>query len=153
MAASRQAPGIPASLGVSWPGIPQDPAPSPSHSCAHWNENKMVIMLQTSSGKGSEADEKPYLRVRPLLLITRSEAVNSADTAIMGNEPAAVLDRRLPGVGWGWGRAQESRAGWPHGCCQVVSTAGAARPGGTKPLDSIWALWGDFLAFLGRLEG
>lgn len=61
----------------------------------------MVIMLQTSSGKGSEADEKPYLRVRPLLLITRSEAVNSADTAIMGNEPAPVPDLRLPGVGWG----------------------------------------------------
>lgn len=71
----------------------------------------MVIMLQTSSGKGSEADEKPYLRVRPLLLITRSEAVNSADTAIMGNEAAPVPDRRLPGVGWAW--AQESGAGWP----------------------------------------
>lgn len=61
----------------------------------------MVIMLQTSSGKGSEADEKPYLRVRPLLLITWSEAVNSTDIAITGNEPAPALDARLPGHGTG----------------------------------------------------
>lgn len=103
----------------------------------------MVIMLQTSSGKGSEADEKPYLRVRPLLLITRSKAVNSADTAITGNEPARVLDRGLPGVGWGW--AQESRAGWARGCCCHVHSWGSmARGGRTTPgLSGMisWLFW------------
>lgn len=76
----------------------------------------MVIMLQTSSGKGSEADEKPYLRVRALLLITRSEAVNSADTAITGNEPAAVQDPRLHGTGMGTGMGT-AEWGWRALCC------------------------------------
>lgn len=58
----------------------------------------MVIMPQTSSGKGFETDEKPYLRGRPLLLITWSKAVNSADAAIMGNGPAPVLAPQTKGA-------------------------------------------------------
>lgn len=116
--------------------------PSLSQSPAHRNRDKMVIMLQTSSGKGSEADEKPYLRVRPLLLITQSKAVNSADTAIMGNEPAPVLDLSLPSVGWGQRWGHESRAGW------VVSAAiGAAWLEGATPLDRHLVLWDGFSAF------
>lgn len=95
----------------------------------------MVIMLQTSSGKGSEADEKPYLRVRPLLLITQSEAVNSADTAIMGNDP--VLDARLPGHGigmgtgmgtaeWGWSSHWGSEARGDKTSQQTLAPSGFA---------------------------
>lgn len=58
----------------------------------------MVIMLQTSSGKGFETDEKPYLRGRLLLLITWSKAVNSADAAIMGNGPAPTLAPQSKGA-------------------------------------------------------
>lgn len=149
--------GVPASPGGCGAGFPVGPygahpgtaVPSPSHSPARRNENKMVIMLQSSSGKGSEADEKPYLRVRPLLLITRSEAVNSADTAITGNEPGPVLGPRLPGCGMGTGERGWAAAGW------VVSAAfGAAWPVGAKPLGRHQlhlGLAGRFLGFSGKV--
>lgn len=114
----------------------------------------MVIMPQTSSGKGSEADEKPYLRVRPLLLITRSEAVNSADTAITGNEPAPVLDPRLPrhGMGMGTGEPGWVAVGLLAGSCpQPLVQHGWRGQNLLADTGSIWACW-DFLAFLGRLE-
>lgn len=93
--------------------------PSLPRSPARRKANKMVIMPQTSSGKGFETDEKPYLRVRPLLLITWSQAVNSADTAIMGNQPApapAPHTGGCPGVGWGqvsggWGGVSSPQGG------------------------------------------
>ena len=115
----------------------------------------MVIMPQTSSGKGSEADEKPYLRVRPLLLITQSEAVNSADTAIMGNEPAPVPLPRLPrhrtGMGTGergW-MAVQLRAGL---CPQPFGRHGQRGKNLLADTGSVWAHWDDFSAFLGRSE-
>lgn len=40
-------------------------------------------------------------------------------------------------------------AGWLHGCCPGHVHSSMAQ--GVKTLDSIWALWDDFLAFLGRL--
>lgn len=127
--------GVPASPGGCGAGFPVGPygahpgtaVPSPSHSPARRNENKMVIMLQSSSGKGSEADEKPYLRVRPLLLITRSEAVNSADTAITGSEPGPVLGPRLPGHGMGTGER-----GWAAARLRRVRSLWGSVAGGGK---------------------
>lgn len=116
--------------------------PSVSRSPARRNANKMVIMPQTSSGKGFETDEKPYLRVRPLLLITWSEAVNSADTAIMGNQPAPAPARRIegcPGAGWGqasvgWGAPAALRVGEIQGKRVKTSGQAAARCSGMVPL-------------------
>lgn len=99
--------------------------PSLPRSPARRKANKMVIMPQTSSGKGFETDEKPYLRVRPLLLITWSQAVNSADTAIMGNQPApapAPHTGGCPGVGWG-----QVSADWGLGGCPQPSGWGKFR--------------------------
>lgn len=114
-----------------------------------------MIMPQTSSGKGSEADEKPYLRGRPLLLITWSKAVNSADAAIMGNEPAPVPDPRLPGCGTGMGTGEW---GWvatwllAGSCLQPLGQRGWRGQNLLADTSSIWAHWDGFSAFLGRLE-
>lgn len=162
VAASRWARAFQPPRGFSWPGFLwgrtlHTPAQRPfsvSLSClVWWNKGKMVIMPQTSSGKGSEADEKPYLRVRPLLLKTRSEAVNSADTAITGNEPAPVPDPRLPGCGMGTGErgwmAVQLLAG---SCLQPLGQHGRRGQSLLADTSSIWAHWDDFLAFLGRSE-
>lgn len=151
--------GVPAPPGGCGAGFPVGPygahpstaVPSHSHSPARQNENKMVIMLQSSSGKGSEADEKPYLRVRPLLLITRSEAVNSADTAITGNEPGPVLGPRLPGRGMGTGEWGQAAARLLAGSCpQPLGQRGRWGQNLLVDTSSIWARRDDFLAFLGR---